>query len=81
MFESFVILQAMTEDAKNVFGVGDDLKFWQGSEQVAGVALLVGVADELGVQLLVAGEGDASGLLVILLFRIDHFVNTLQTMY
>ena len=81
MFESFVMLQAKTEDAKNVFGVGDDLEFWQGSEQVASIALLVGVADELGVQLLVTGEGDASGFLVILLLRIYHFVNTVQTMY
>ena len=81
MFESFVMLQAKTEDAKNVFGVGDDLEFWKGSEQVASVALLVGVADELGVQLLVTGEGDASGFLVILLLRIYHFVNTVQTMY
>lgn len=39
----------------------------QGSEEVAGVAALVGVADELGVQLLVAGEVDAAGLFVVVL--------------
>lgn len=33
---------------------------------MAGVAVLIGVADELGVQFLVTGKGDASGLLVFL---------------
>jgi len=42
-----------------------DLELWQRSEEVAGVALLVGVADELSVELLVTGEGDASVLLVL----------------
>ena len=74
MFESFVKLQAQTEDVKNVFGVVDNLEFWQRSEQVAGIAVLIWVADELGVQLLVTGEGDASGFLVLFLFRTDHFI-------
>lgn len=43
----------------------DNLEFGQRSEEVASVAVLVGVADELSVQLLVTGEGDATGLLVL----------------
>ena len=39
----------------------------EGSEEIAGVAVLVGVADELGVELLVALKGDAALLLVVLL--------------
>merc|ERR1712001_608525 len=39
----------------------------EGTEKVDGGAALVGVADELGVQLLVAGKGDASGLLVVVI--------------
>ena len=46
---------------------GDDLELGQGSEEVASVALLVGVSDELSVQLLVTGQGDATGLLVLIL--------------
>jgi len=46
--------------------VGDDLELGQGSEEVASVALLIGVSDELGVQLLVTGQGDATGLLVLI---------------
>jgi len=57
-------MQAQTEDAKNV--CDDDLEFWQGSEEVASVALLIRVANELGIKLLVTGEGDASSLLVLL---------------
>lgn len=40
---------------------------WEGAKEVNGGAALVGVADELGVELLVAGQGDASGLLVVIL--------------
>ncbi len=43
------------------------LKHHEGAEQVAGVAALVRVADELGVELLVALQGDAAGLLVVIL--------------
>ena len=39
----------------------------KGAEQVAGVARLVGVADELSVELLVASQGDATSLLVVIL--------------
>ena len=39
----------------------------EGSEEVAGAAALVGVADELRVELLVPFQRDASLLLVILL--------------
>ena len=39
----------------------------EGSEEIACVAGLVGVADELGVELLVALKGDSSLLLVVLL--------------
>lgn len=39
----------------------------KGSEEVDGVAVLVGVGDELGVQLLVTGQADATGLLVSIL--------------
>ena len=46
---------------------GDDLELGQGSEEVASVALLIGVSDELSVQLLVTGQGDATGLLVLIL--------------
>ena len=42
----------------------DDRK---GAEKVDGVAALVGVADELSVQLLVTSKGDASSLLVVIL--------------
>ena len=42
----------------------DDLK---GAKQVDSWAFLVGVADELGVQFLVAGKGDTSNLLVFVL--------------
>jgi hypothetical protein len=49
--------------------VGDDLELGQGSEEVACVALLIGVSDELSVQLLVTGQGDATGLLVLILKR------------
>jgi len=41
----------------------DDRK---GAEKVDGVAALVGVADELSVQLLVTSKGDASSLLVVI---------------
>jgi len=47
----------------------DNLEFGQRSEEVASVAVLVGVADELSVQLLVTGEGDATGLLVLSLWK------------
>lgn len=43
------------------------LHFLQGAEEVAGVAVLVGVGDELGIELLVAGLVDAAGFLVLLL--------------
>jgi len=46
--------------------VGDDLELGQGSEEVACVAALIGVSDELSVQLLVTGQGDATGLLVLI---------------
>jgi len=39
----------------------------EGTEKVDGGAALVGVANELGVQLLVAGKGDASGLFVVVI--------------
>merc|ERR1712001_178610 len=39
----------------------------EGTEKVDGGASLVGVANELGVQLLVAGKGDASGLFVVVI--------------
>ena len=42
----------------------DDLK---GAKQVDCWAFLVGVADELGVQFLVAGKSDTSNLLVFVL--------------
>ena len=42
----------------------DDLK---GAKQVDSWAFLVGVADELGVQFLVAGKSDTSNLLVFVL--------------
>ena len=46
----------------------------EGSEEVAGAAALVGVADELRVELLVPFQRDASLLLVILLKKktYDH---------
>jgi hypothetical protein len=46
-----------------------DLELGQGSEEVDGVASLVGVADELSVELLVAGKADTAGLLVISLSK------------
>jgi hypothetical protein len=48
-----------------MFLVGN-LKLGQGSEEVASIALLIGVTDELSVELLVTGEGDAAGLLVFI---------------
>ena len=48
---------------------GDNLELGQGSEEVASVALLVGVADELSVELLVTGKSDAAGLLVVSLWE------------
>ena len=39
----------------------------EGPEEVAGGAVLVGVADELGVELLVALQGEAAALLVLVL--------------
>jgi hypothetical protein len=42
---------------------------------VAGVAVLIGVADELSVQFLVTGESDASGFLVLILLRMYQFIN------
>lgn len=39
----------------------------EGSEEVAGWALLIGVANELSIQLLVARQGDTAGLLVVIL--------------
>ena len=53
------------------FFILDDLvQFLQGAEQVAGVGVLVGVADELGVELLVAVQGDAALLLVVLVHQL-----------
>ena len=42
-----------------------DLELGQGSEEVDGVALLVGVADELSIELLVTGKADTAGLHVL----------------
>jgi hypothetical protein len=66
----FVVVLKVVVD---VFVVRDDLELGQGSEEVASVALLIGVADELSVQLLVTGKGDSTGLLVLILnIREDH---------
>jgi len=59
----FVVVLKVVVD---VFVVRDDLELGQGSEEVASVALLIGVADELSVQLLVTGKGDSTGLLVLI---------------
>jgi hypothetical protein len=59
----FVVVLKVVVD---VFVVRDDLELGQGSEEVASVALLIGVADELSVQLLVTGKGDATGLPVLI---------------
>ena len=55
-----------------------DLELGQGSEEVDGVASLVGVADELSVELLVAGEADAAGLLVVSLGKSKSLVKLLR---
>ena len=48
-------------------GVRRAVEQGEGAEQVVGGVVLVGVADELGVELLVAGKGDATGLPVVIL--------------
>lgn len=55
-----------------------DLELGQGSEEVDGVASLVGVADELSVELLVAGQADTAGLLVISLSNEESLVKLLS---
>ena len=39
----------------------------EGSEEVDGVALLIGIRNELGVELLVAAQTDTAGLLIFIL--------------
>ena len=46
----------------------------EGAEEVDGGAAFIGVADELSVQLLVASEGDASSLLVVILSETSNLV-------
>lgn len=47
--------------------VSVNLELWEGAKKVAGVAGLIGVADELGIELLVTWKGDATFLPVLIL--------------
>ena len=60
---SLLLLDAFSYSSFSFFSVED----LEGSEKVARVAVLVGVSDELGVELLVAVEGDAALLAVVVL--------------